>query len=121
MKSYNLGIKGENLAVKHLENKQYKILERNWRDGHKEIDIIAEKDDTLVIVEVKTRSTDHFEKPKQAVGKNKQRLIIDATETYIINNDVELETRFDIISIIFKGEKHTLEHVEDAYYPQMNQ
>ena len=113
----DFGNLGEELAVDYLTGKGYKILERNWRNIHKEIDIIAKDGDFLVIVEVKTRQTDAYGAPDTAVTKRKQRMLIAAANAYITRNKLDVETRFDIISIILKGSEPVIEHIEDAFLP----
>lgn len=110
-----LGKEGEQQAVRHLANNGYKIKHKNWRFKKNEIDIIAEKDGLLVVVEVKTRTNDYFENPKEAVTKKKQRFIIKATDAYIQQFNIDLETRFDIISVLIRNGKSEIEHIEDAY------
>ena len=118
-KYHELGSKGEELAVKYLKKKGYVILNTNWRYKHKEIDIITKDGDMLVIVEVKSRSSEsiEFESPYDAVTKKKQRFIIEATNAYMQKKDIVLEVRFDIISIISIGKTYKIEHIEDAFYP----
>jgi putative endonuclease len=111
----DFGKKGETLAAEYLKNKGYKILHSNWMWGHREIDIIAKQGEQLVIVEVKTRSTDYFELPQDAVTRKKQRLIVEAADAYIQKFDIDLDTRFDIISIISYGKVFKVEHIEDAF------
>lgn len=112
-----LGKLGEELAVKYLIEKGYKILERNWRNRHKEIDIVAMDGDELVIVEVKTRRNDDFGEPFLAVTRPKQRLLISAANSYIYRNGLDVSTRFDIISIVFKDDEPVIDHIEDAFLP----
>lgn len=116
---YELGKKGEELATVFLEEEGYKILHRNWRFGKDEIDIIAQTDTFLVIVEVKTRSTDYFGDPEEAVDKQKQRFLVRAADVFINQKEIDLEVRFDIISIVFEKGKHTIRHIEDAFYPTL--
>jgi putative endonuclease len=111
----NFGKKGETLAAEYLRNKGYKILNTNWTWGHREIDIIAQLGDQLVIVEVKTRSSDYFELPQDAVNRKKQRLIVEAADAYVQKYNLDLDTRFDIISIISHGKTFKVEHIEDAF------
>ena len=112
-----LGIHGERLAVNHLRDNGYDILDVNWRFGKIELDIIAKKSQNLVVLEVKTRENSFLGDPWQSVTVAKQRRIIKATNRYIIENQIDLECRFDIISIVH-NQKHTnLEHLEDAFYP----
>lgn len=111
----NLGKIGEDLAKKFLADKGFKILHTNWRFKHKEIDIIAEDDEYLVFIEVKSRSTDWYENPQDAVTKTKQKFILEAAEEYIFEKNVQKESRFDIIAIIKQGDKIDIEHIPDAY------
>ena len=113
----DFGKLGEELAVNYLIGKGYEILERNWRNIHKEIDIIAKDGKDLVIVEVKTRQSDEYGDPDVAVTKKKQRMLIVAANAYITQNNLDKEIRFDIISIVFKGDEPVIEHIEDAFLP----
>ena len=113
----DLGKFGEELAVQYLVDKGYEILERNWHNVHKEIDIIARDGKFLVIVEVKTRQTDEYGNPDIAVTKKKQRMLIAAANAYITRKGLDMETRFDIISIIFKDGEPVIDHIVDAFLP----
>ena len=113
----DFGKLGEEIAANYLEGKGYEMVERNWRNTHKEIDIIAKDGETLVMVEVKTRQTDEYGNPDIAVTKKKQRLLIAAANAYLFKNKLDVETRFDIISIIFKDGEPVIEHIEDAFLP----
>ena len=108
------GSKGEKLACEFLENKGYKILEKNWRSGRYEIDIIAEEKNVLVFVEVKTRTNDYYGYPEESVNQTKQEHILHAAEDYLIRNDINKEIRFDIVSIMIKGNIQKIYHIEDA-------
>ncbi|MBI3502614.1 MAG: YraN family protein [Bacteroidetes bacterium] len=111
------GIQGEELASAYLEGKGYTILEKNWRFGREEIDIIAQKDETLVVAEVKTRSGNFFGEPEEFVNRQKQRNLIKAINAYVEKNNLDLEVRFDIIGIILTGNNHRVNHIEDAFHP----
>ena len=115
--AYDLGKVGEELAGNHLIGKGYQILERNWRFGHKEIDIIACKDNVLAVIEVKTRKSDDFGKPDIAVGREKQRMLIRAADAYVRYKGLDVDVRFDIISIIVNERGQHIEHIEDAFTP----
>jgi putative endonuclease len=115
----DLGKTGEEMALKHLRSMGYKILETNWRFGRDEIDVIACDKDTLVVVEVKTRATNWFGEPEFAVTKAKQRILVRAAEAYILKNDINMDTRFDIISIIISPQGKSVHHIEDAFYPTL--
>lgn len=117
--SHSLGKRGEKIAVDHLLSDGYLVLERNWTTGRKEIDIIAEDENNIVFVEVKTRMADFQLHPRDAVSVPKQRNIIFAAQTYIERKLPDKEARFDIISIIFDGKHYELEHIEHAYYPTL--
>lgn len=117
---HELGKLGEDLAVDYLTDKGYQILERNWRSGHKEIDIIALHDDLLVIVEVKTRKSDEFGEPDIAVGAYKQRMLTWAADAYVRYKKLNVDVRFDIISIVISDEEPEIEHIEDAFIPSLS-
>ena len=73
----DVGREGEALAANFLQQKGYEIVDRNWRYGPKEIDIVARDGDTMVFVEVKTRSTLAFELPQEAVTKKKMKNLVE--------------------------------------------
>lgn len=116
---HETGKKGEAIALEHLVRNGYKIIETNWQSGHKEVDIIARKGDQLVIIEVKARKTAFFGEPEEFVTKSKQKLLIAAANHYVEKHNLDLEVRFDIISVLFKGEKYQVNHIEDAFYPTL--
>ena len=118
MSSHNkkLGEIGEEMAAAYLVKKGYKILDRNWHFHHLELDIVAMQGEMLVIVEVKTRANDEYGEPDIAVGKTKQRFMITSAEAYIQQHDLDVETRFDIISIVLSRKENQIEHIEDAFY-----
>jgi putative endonuclease len=109
----------EGIAEKHLQNIGYAILEKNWFYGHYELDIVARDGNELVIVEVKSRNGIRYEHPSEAVTNAKIKRIVDAADAYIQEKDLDLETRFDIITIIFFGQNFELEHFKDAFYPSL--
>ncbi len=115
-----LGKEGEQIAANYLAKKGYEILEQNWHYNHKEIDLIAKKDDLLIIAEIKTRSTEEWEHPQEAITSSKIRFLVDATEAYIIDNDLDLEVRFDVISVIPEKKNWNIDHIEEAFYPPVN-
>jgi putative endonuclease len=116
---HDLGKAGEQIATLHFKSNGYKVLETNWRRGHLEVDIIAQKEDTLVIAEVKTRSTNFFGEPEEFVTRNKQSNLIKAANAYVLQHNLDVEVRFDIISILFNGPNHKIHHIEDAFYPTL--
>ncbi|MBC8109874.1 MAG: YraN family protein [Verrucomicrobia bacterium] len=104
---------GEMLAVQWLLEKKYTILEKNYRFGKAEIDIIVEKDNVLVFVEVKWRSDATFGEPEIAVNARKKKLVRQAAENYIFAQDWQHDIRFDIIAITGK-ENPEIVHFEDV-------
>jgi len=116
-----LGIKGEEIAAGYLKKEGYKILARNWFYDHKEIDIIARLGDEIVIVEVKTREGDYFEEPWEAVSTRKIRNLVEVADAWLNERQIDLETRFDVISIIFSDNvKYELTHFPGAFIPPVN-
>ncbi len=113
-----IGIEGEQIARDFLIRKNYKILETNWQHEKEEVDIITMDGNELVIVEVKTRSTDYFGDPEEAVDEAKENRLITAAEAYLEQNDLEVEVRYDIISIILKNNRPEIRHIQDAFFPQ---
>ena len=112
----DFGKESENLAVEFLEKKGYKILVKNYRYLKAEIDIIAETENQIVIIEVKARSTDTFLSPEEAVNKKKIRLLISAANHFLEENEIDKETRFDIISILPNEENQfQIKHIENAF------
>jgi putative endonuclease len=107
------GIEGEDKAANYLIREGYTILDRNWRSGHKELDIVAEKDGTLVVAEVKTRTSSKYGNPEDAVTPRKIRNTVLAADAYIRFNRIDLPIRFDIISILSNGD--VINHIEDAF------
>lgn len=113
-----LGKKGEEIARHFLEDKGFIILETNWRHEKDEIDIIARDGDELVIVEVKTRRNNVFGEPEEAVGGQKEEFLIRAADVYLIDNNLNIDTRFDIVSIILNKKERKINHIVDAFYPE---
>jgi putative endonuclease len=117
MDNISFGKQGENLAVEYLLEEGYEILERNWRFKHTEVDIIARDRDQLVIAEVKTRTGNSWGEPYTAVDFRKQHSLIFAAERYIFSHNLDLDVRFDIVSIIIDHNRTVVEHVKEAFHP----
>jgi len=114
-----LGKKGEEMAVSFLQKQGYKILKRNYRYKRQEVDIITEYQKLLVIVEVKTRQSTFLAGPEITVSRSKQKSIVRVADDFIKTNHIDLETRFDIISIIHNIVETQIEHLKDAFYPTL--
>lgn len=111
------GVKGEKIAEKFLTGLGYKLVEKNWCFGKKEIDLIVLKDGLLIFVEVKTRSSYNFGFPEEAVDIRKQNYLKAAAEGYLEMFPEYVKIRFDIISILlFRGQVKEIIHFEDAFY-----
>ncbi len=114
-----LGAEGEALAAAFLGKKGYKILERNWRSGHSEIDLIARQGALLVFVEVKTRKNAEYGYPEERVDAAKQKFLARGARDYLEKNKLDNEIRFDIISIIMAaGKVPEIYHIPDAFFPK---
>lgn len=111
-----LGKKGEQLAVDFLLKKGYDIIDRNYRFDNAEVDIIAQKKDTLAIIEVKTRSSTDFGNPQDFVKPKQIQRLVKAVDEYVNVNDLDVEVRFDIIAIVKEEKLFKIEHLENAFY-----
>jgi len=113
------GKEGEDLAVLFLKNKGYKIIETNYKISGVEIDIIAEKEDTISFIEVKTRKSDDYGFPEEYVNRAKKRRIIRGAKLFFSNNKygkyLDYDISMDVISITYGTEKHDIEFIEGAY------
>ena len=112
----DLGKFGEELAVDFLEKNGYEILETNWTFDKAEIDIIAQKENILAVVEVKTRSSLDFGLPQEFVKPKKIQLLVKAINEYVTQNDLDVEVRFDIVAIHKENAEFVIEHIEEAFY-----
>lgn len=114
-----LGKAGEDAAAKYLEQNGYTIRDRNWRKNHLELDIVADKDKELIIVEVKTRSNTDYIEPQDAVNWQKIRRIVVAADAYIKHFCLDAPVRFDIITAVGEPGAFRIEHLKEAFYPPM--
>lgn len=118
IKPKDIGKKGEKYAVRFLRKKGYQIKERNYRFGKCEIDIIAQDGNTIVFVEVKSRTSDEYGTPQEAVDKRKQQQITKVAFNYIQSlSNTQLNGRFDVIAVLFnrKSRSPQIEHLENAF------
>ncbi|HYF68591.1 MAG TPA: YraN family protein [Ohtaekwangia sp.] len=107
------GNKGERLAAEFFQEKGWDVVARNYRYGKAEIDLIIQRDDWVIFIEVKTRSSTAFGEPEDFVDGLKINRIFDAAEEWIYANDWHGHIRFDIVSVKL-GEETLIEHFEDA-------
>lgn len=114
--SYHLGRLGESEAAQFLVKKNYTILEKNYRYGKAELDLIVRQNNVLVAVEIKTRSSRYFGAPASFLKSKQQQRIVQAIDHYIKQNNLDIEVRFDVISILKKGRNFEIQHIENAFY-----
>lgn len=110
-----LGNKGEKIAADYLIKKGYSILELNYRFLKAEVDIIVKKEDVIIGVEVKTRTSTYFGNPQDFISPKKIKLMVSALDNYVVENDLDVEVRFDIIAIIKEKNTFQIEHLKDAF------
>lgn len=115
--AHNLGKKAEKLAATYLINSGYTLLERNYRYLKAEVDLIVQKENTLVAVEVKARSIDFLLPPEESVSSNKIKLLVTAVDHYVQSKGLDVAVRFDLITYIFDGADWEQDHIMEAFYP----
>jgi putative endonuclease len=111
------GKKSEEEAEDWLIKQGYEIVCTNYRYDKKEIDIIARKDNVLVFVEVKTKLFWSDENPGDIVTLKKQKFLIKAAEAYMMYYGIDMETRFDVVFVVYKHEEKIIEHIINAFSP----
>ncbi|OYU54583.1 MAG: hypothetical protein CFE25_14880 [Chitinophagaceae bacterium BSSC1] len=115
--NHETGKAGETAAVMFLEERGYRILERNWRHHHLELDIIAFKGMILHIFEVKTRHSIQFGWPEESIGKNKMRFLKNAAEAYQFQNKQWKYLQFNVVSITMESDSiKEIFLLEDVYF-----
>lgn len=124
-KHLKTGQRGEALAEERLRSLGYRILERNWRFKHLEVDLIAVEADILVFVEIKTRNDLRYGPPEESVDWKKERKLARAAEIYMDKTKYNGEIRFDIVSVIWPQDlptqfhaPPTVEVIKDAFWPK---
>src|SRR5438045_4167835 len=116
MASHNeLGKEGEKAAAEFLLELGHELLARNFRYKRAEVDIISKAEGLIIFTEVKTRSSDKFGFPEESVDRKKIKLLKEAAEEFMYQNNYESEVRFDIISIIPASGKFKIHHIKDAF------
>lgn len=117
----DLGKWGEQQAAEYLQSKGYRVCHRNWRFGHRDLDITAltPDGDTLVIVEVKTRSRNDFSVPEASVDWRKMRNLAVAANAYVRRYQLSCDIRFDIVSVVGDANGADIDHIEHAFMPPM--
>lgn len=117
MDRISIGKKGEEAAKSALEEMGFEILERNWRFGHKEIDIIAASEDGIRFVEVRSRVEPVLLEPELTVGSVKKEKLVSAARAYMRMNRITCEAFFDIVAVTFSPQGVKVDYFPDAFIP----
>ena len=115
-KHNEFGKEGEKIGADFLRKKGYSILYTNYRYLKSEIDIIAKKDGILAIVEVRARSNDRIMPIADTITRQKIKLLVMGADHYVADNELDLEVRFDVITILKNSKIFKIEHLEGAFY-----
>lgn len=115
-KHNEFGREGEQLAADFLIKKGYAIKHQNYRYLKSEIDIIAQQGDILAIVEVRARSNDQIISIADTITPKKIKLLVMGADHYVTTNELDVEVRFDMITILKNSKMFKIEHLESAFY-----
>ena len=111
-----LGARGEQIAVDHLTATGLTVLDRNWRSGRGELDVVAREDDALVFCEVKTRSGNRYGSPLEAVSPAKQARLRQLAGRWLDEHDVHApRLRFDVVGVLVVAGRTSVQHVRGAF------
>ncbi len=115
-KHNEFGKEGERIAADFLIENGYQIQYQNFRYLNSEIDIIAQKEDILAIVEVRARSNDIIIPIADTITKKKIKLLVQGANHYVTEKKLDVEVRFDVITILKNKYHFKIEHLESAFY-----
>jgi putative endonuclease len=111
-----IGKSGERIACEWIASRGYTVLHKNWRTGRREVDLIAEKDQCLHFIEVKTNTTLQFGYPEQRVSVRKMQHLLKAAEEYLVLHPGCTQIQFDTLSILLNPKQHPqIHYFEDVY------
>lgn len=110
-----LGKEGEREALEYLLQKGYKLIEKNWRCHHFEIDLIMSDGENVRFIEVRSRTEPFLIEPYLTVDKAKRYRIVSAARSYIVRHKIVAEAKFDIVSIVFAREGYKIEYIPNAF------
>ena len=113
-----VGKRGENVALEYLKSRGMRLVARNWRSGHKELDLIMDDGEFLRIVEVRSLTYPNLQPPEDSVDWSKRRKVMGAARKFASVNVVQNEIVFDIVSVVFNGENALVEYIPNAFAPQ---
>lgn len=117
LKNSETGRRGEDVALAWLQAQGFRLLDRNWRSNHKELDLVVESAARVHIVEVKTMTAPLQIRPYEKVDAVKQGRLVAAANHYIAARQVRKEVQFDVVSVVFDGERTEVEYIPEAFYP----
>ncbi len=117
MKKSETGRRGEDVALDWLLAHGFRLLDRNWRAGHKELDLVVESAQRVHIVEVKTMTPPLLIRPYEKVDSRKQASLVQAARKYIAWRHVSKEVQFDVLSVVLAEDGNEVEYIPEAFYP----
>jgi putative endonuclease len=112
----DFGLAGERVAERWLQRRGWRVLQRRYRSGHRDIDLVAQQDSLVAFVEVKARTGDSFGDPVEAVNWKKRNELVRSAWTWIDRHGRAGESyRFDVIGVLVTGGRVRVRHVENAF------
>ena len=117
MKKSETGRRGEEIALAWLSARGFRLLDRNWRGGHKELDLVMESRDRVHVVEVKTMTPPLQIQPYEKVDARKQALLMAAASRYIVEKHVRKEVQFDVVSVVLGEDGPLVDYIPEAFIP----
>ena len=120
LKKNETGRRGEDLALEWLLKRGFRLLDRNWRAAHKELDLVMESPGRVHFVEVKTLTPPLLVEPYEKVDARKQSRLVAAARRYIACRQVREEVQFDVVSVVLDGDQPRVEYIPEAFFPVFN-
>lgn len=117
MKKSETGRRGEELALAWLQERGFRLLDRNWRSGHKELDLVMESAERVHFVEVKTLTAPLLIQPFEKVDAAKQGRLVAAVGRYVAAHHIRKEVQFDVVSVVLDDGQPRLEYIPEAFFP----
>ncbi|MBR1538025.1 MAG: YraN family protein [Bacteroidales bacterium] len=117
MKKSETGKRGEAIALDWLLARGFRLLDRNWRSGHKELDLVMERGERVHVVEVKTLTPPLQIRPFEKVDGQKQARLVAAARSYIARKQVDREVQFDVVSVVLGDGQPEVEYIPQAFIP----
>lgn len=119
LKKKETGRIGEEMALDWLQSRGFRLRDRNWRTGHKELDLVMESPERVHIVEVKTLTPPLLRQPFERVDSLKQARLVAAARRYVAEQKVKKEVQFDVVSVVLDGSRSQVEYIPEAFFPIM--